>query len=634
MLYSNYIKNSSKDGRSNIYRSPKCANGFISYLNVKTLYEVFIFGYRKNPNAKCLGEIKELNPIRYDWLTYTNVFDAVSILGSRLLEENYLIYQNDAGNINSSNFIGILLQNSSNYIITELACHLFSYISVPIYDTFSPNTIEMILNQTKIKILFVDNKNIKKLLELTHYYALKKIVSYHKIDNDIISKFRDIGIDIIAYSDFCGEIICKQFIAPKPGFVASICYTCGTMGEPKGVILTHENIIGTITGAVYNNIIFNDTDTYISYLPLTHIFEKIHISSILYGGGSIGFSRGDINLLLDDIKTLQPTIFPIIPVLYNRIYDMIMHSINSNVFSRNLFHLGYKLAKYDYRISNTLLEKTLFKSIREELGGRVRLMISGTALIESKILDFMKVCFCCNVIEQYGLTETTACISFTKQYDKTLGHIGGPITCGEICVNRVPHLEYISDVVNNVVKGELLYRGDNVFQGYYSGTDESCGNEYQIDYNLTNNVLDKDGWFHTGDFVEILNNGAIRLIGRISNIIKLDNGEFISFEKIQSTLETVPNVYQAFVYGENKKSNIIALLVLKDRTQIPNIETDLMAHMDTTCRTSGFKQFEIPNRILILNTPFTVENGCMTPTFKLKREQIIKKYNSILRIQF
>jgi long-chain acyl-CoA synthetase len=354
------------------------------------------------------------------------------------------------------------------------------------------------------------------------------------------------------------------------------------------------------------------------------MFEKTIIASIFYGGGSIGFSRGYIELLLDDVKALKPTIFPSIPVLYNRIYDIIMSNINSNTLSKNLFNIAYKLAKYDYMVSNMLLEKTLFKSIRDELGGKVRLMISGVSTTNHKILEFMKLCFRCNIIQIYGLSETALCISIVNHNDKNLNNVGCPTVCGETCVKRNYSLN------NNIIEGELLYRGANLFKGYYSGTDESCGNEYQIDNIITDKLIDKDGWFHTGDFVKILNNGAIQFIDRISNIIKLDNGEFISFEKIERTLETVPNIYQSFVYGENVKSSIIALLVLKDRTKIPNIEIDIIAHINKIFRSSELYDFEIPSRILILDVPFTLQNGLLTPTFKLQRDQIIKKYITLI----
>jgi long-chain acyl-CoA synthetase len=360
------------------------------------------------------------------------------------------------------------------------------------------------------------------------------------------------------------------------------------------------------------------------------MFEKTLIASIFYGGGSIGFSRGHIELLLDEVKALKPTIFPSIPVLYNHIYDIIMNNINSNTLSKNLFDIGYNLAKYDYRFSNMLLEKTLFKSIRNELGGKVRLIISGVSTTDPKILEFMKVCFRCNVMQIYGLSETVSCISIVNHHDKNLNNVGCPSVCGEICVKRNYNLEYLYSLDNNVIEGELLYRGANLFKGYYSGSDESCGNQYQIDNIITDKVLDQDGWFHTGDFIKILNNGAICFIDRISNIIKLDNGKFISFEKIERTLETVPNIYQSFVYGENAKSTIIALLVLKDRTQIPNIEIDIIAHINTIFRNSELYDFEIPSRILILDASFTLQNGLLTPTFKLQRQQIIKKYITLI----
>ena len=519
MLYSQFSNKSNIENYSNIYRSPQCPNELISYINVQTLFSAFMWGYKKNPKAKCLGEIKEQNPIEYKWFTYINVLDSANILGSRLLEETYLSNQTSKNQIDNSNFIGILSKNCVNALIIELTCYFNSYISVPILETFSLSNIDMILSQTKLKIIFVDSKNLDKLLDIENYYSLKKIVCFEKIYNDSIDKFKKHDIVLIYYGDFCGEIICKEFVKPNPSFVATICYTVGTVGHPKGVILTHENIIASMTGYIYNNIVLNNPDIHINYLPLSNMCEKNIILSIFFGGGCVGFSRGDINLLLDDINALQPTIFASTPTLFKQLYDIIIDNLNSDIITRNLFYYGYKISKYDYSISNTILQKTIFKAIRNKLGGKIRFMIIGMGCIENDIIDFMKVCFNCIVIQQYGLTETAGCISLTNHYDKIIGHNGGPIICGEFCLKRYRNLECFSIGTDTPFKGELLYKGYNLFKGYYTGLNQTNTDNYQIDTHLTNSYIDKHGWFHTGDYVSLLKNGAICYIGRIDILV-------------------------------------------------------------------------------------------------------------------
>jgi len=630
MLYSQVSSKSNIENYSNVFRSPKCINNLISHINAQTLYSAFMFGYKKNSKAKCLGEIKELEPIKYEWLSYSNVLDATNILGTRLIEETYLSNQTISGEFTNSNFIGILTKNSSNALITELTCYFNSYISVPIYESFNLDVIELILSQTKLKIIFVDTKNVYKLLDIKNYYSLQKIVCYEKIDNDIIEKFRLNNIIIIYYGEFCGTVICKEFVKPKPNYVATICYTNEIIGETKGVILTHDNIIASMTGYIYKDIVLNKPDIHINYLPLSNMFEKSLILSVFFGGGCTGFSRGNIDLLLDDIKALKPTILSSVPMIYKHIYDLIMSNLNSDMLTRNLFYYGYKISKYDFNLPNTFLKKTIYKSIRNQLGGDIRIMIIGNGIIESKIVDFMKICFDCIVIQQYGLTETAGCISLSNHYDKLSNNVGGPIVCGEFCIKRLPHFEFSVDKIYTLLKGELLYRGVNLFKGYYTGITKENGDVYQIDTDLHNMHIDNDGWYHTGDYVVILKNGAIRFIDRIDNIVKIGNDNILSYEKIERIIEMVPNIHQSIVYYKNDTSTIVTLVVLKDRLDMPNLETDLLAQINTICRDLGVLKCEIPTHVSIINAPFTIENGLLTPLYKLQRNQIIKKYMTII----
>lgn len=630
MQHSIIYEKNRNDINSCIFRSKKCKDNLISNINVTTIYGVFMSGFNKGKYAKCLGEIKELNPIKYDWILYNNVYDYTNILASRLMDEHYLSYQKTGNSIDNSNFIGIMSKNGINSFITELTCYFNSYISVPIYEKFSLDVIENILCDTQLKILFVDTKNLIKLLDLKKYHSLHKIVCFEKVDKDIVNKLKLLNIILIYYIDFCGEIICKEFVKPNSKFIATLNYTDDSSIETKGVLLTHANIIASMTAYIYHDIVLNKPDIHLNYLPLPNIFEKNIIFSILFGGGCIGFSRGDINLLFNEINALKPTVLSSIPYLFKNLYNTILLNLDKNIITRNLFDYIYKIAKYEYTIPNIFLERTIFKRIKEELGGNLRLIIIGYGSLEPKIIDFMKVCFDCCIIQQYGLTETSSCIALSNPYTKILKSHGIPVVSGEFCIRANSELSINIDKNNTFIHGELLYRGYNLFHNYFIGWTEEDDNLIKKNHVSKIRYIDKDGWFHSGDYVSIINNGSIFYIDKIENIVKIENGIYISYEQIEKVIELVPNIARCMVYYIPDKLKLIALIVLENRFAYPNIEIDILDHINSLCRNAGFKNYEIPTNIAIIDNSFTIDNGMLTSMYRLNRINILNKYNILI----
>ena len=605
--YAEPIPFSSSDRHTSIYRSS--ARSMIIY-DYKTLYDVFIRSFSMHPERPCHGRLVDS---KYEWKTYDQVYRDIIRLGSNLMD--YVKPQTTTGRISCDNFIGIYASNSVEWATVDLACSFFSLVSVSIYDSLGREGIEEILKQTGLTVLFTTVDKIKTLETLKSTYNLRTIIV---MDRNINLEHLSINDTMIkTWDDFNEKNNIRIPIRPNKDMVATICYTSGTTGVPKGAVLTHWNIVSVMSAGQLKGIRLDENDCHLSYLPMAHMFERIVQTVAYYGGCRIGFSRGDPKLIVEDIKLLRPTIFPSVPRLYNRIYDMILKSIHEKgSITNTIFNMGFSLGQMYRPIVNSILGKTIFKNIRAVLGGRVRLMITGSAPIQPEVLEFMRVCFGCPVIEGYGQTETAAGVSLTAIDDHTVGHVGGPLACNEVRLESVEEMNYLA----GEMKGEICYRGDNIFKGYYGGTEE----KYGIDPIKTAEAIDKDGWLHSGDIGQIMPNGSIKIIDRKKNIFKLSQGEYIAPEKLENIYSLCPDIHQIFIYGDSLQSSLIGLVYGEKNEKV------LLEQIKKIGKEHGLKGLEIPTAIARLPELMTVENGLLTPTFKFKRHEIARHYNDLI----
>ncbi|XP_049722628.1 long-chain-fatty-acid--CoA ligase 1 isoform X4 [Elephas maximus indicus] len=568
------------------------------YDDVRTLYEVFQRGMQVSNNGPCLGSRKPDQP--YEWLSY------------------------------------------KEWVIIEQGCFAYSMVVVPLYETLGSEAITYIVNKAELSLVFVDKvekaKHLLDGVENKLIPGLKIIVLMDSYGSDLVELGSKCGVEIISMKALqnLGRANRQKPKPPAPEDIAVICFTSGTTGNPKGALVTHQNIISVCSAFVKiteNTILPCPDDTLISFLPLAHMFEAVVECIMLCHGAKIGFFQGDIRLLMDDLKVLQPTVFPVVPRLLNRMFDRIFGQANTTL-KRWLLDFASKRKEAELRSgivrNNSLWDRLIFHKIQSSLGGKVRLMVTGAAPVSPTVLTFLRAALGCQFYEGYGQTECAAGCCLTVPGDWTAGHVGPPMPCSYVKLVDVEEMNYVAAQG----EGEVCVKGANVFKGYWK------------DPAKTAEALDKDGWLHTGDIGKWLPNGTLKIIDRKKHIFKLSQGEYIAPEKIENIYIRSEPVAQVFVHGESLQSFLIAIVVPDVETLCPwaqkrglegsfeelcrnkDVKKAILEDMVRLGKDSGLKPFEQIKDIALHRELFSVDNGLLTPTMKAKRPELRNYFRS------
>ncbi|CAK6441353.1 unnamed protein product [Pipistrellus nathusii] len=602
------------------------------YDDVRTVHESFQRGVRISMDRPCLG-FRKTGQL-YEWLSYRQVAEMSECVGSALVHKGFKAAPDQ--------YIGIFSQNRPEWVVIEYGCFAYSMVPVPLYDNLGREAVTYIINSAELALVFVDKPEKANLLlegvENTSTPGLKIIVVMDSYESDLLELGNKCGVEIISMKamEDLGRANRQKPKPPAPEDLAVICFTSGTTGHPKGAMLTHRNIVSNFSGILKvteGAIGLNASDTLISFLPLAHMYEQLLESAILCHGARIGFFQGDIKLLMDDLKMLQPTIFPVVPRLLTHMLDRIWGEANT-IPKRLLLDFASKRKQAEIRRgvirNNSLWDTLIFRKIQSELGGNVRLMITGAAPVSAKVLTFMRAALGCQFYEGYGETECTACCSMTIPGEWTAGHVGAPVPCNLIKLVDAKEINYLA--ANG--EGEVCVKGANVFQGYLKNPAK------------TKEALDGEGWLHTGDIGKWLPNGTLKIIDRKKHIFKLAQGEYIAPEKIENIYQRSEPVAQVFVHGDSLEAFLIAVVVpdaealgrwarkrglagsFEELCCSKEVNKAILEDLVRLGEESGLNAIEQVKGITLHPEPFSVENGLLTPTMKAKRPELRSYFKS------
>ena len=652
-----------KEGETQVVRHPTTAKGELRqtmHLGLKTMWETFEHNLKVGrAKQNFIGYRKKINKIelekKYTWITYEEANRKI-LNFARGLNVLNLCPIHEIENDDSFRLLGIYSKNRPEWLLSYFGAVRDSITIVTVYDTLGDIALEYIFNQTRLTTIVLEAKVLEKFYNLAKEQKTGKIKNLIVLDKDENEKFceelKNLEFNILTWEQVAKEGEEKgndvELHLPGPDTISTINYTSGTTGNPKGAKVTHNSIIlNTDVIEMLGLYLKEESDIYLSFLPLAHIMETLIMAVLVSRGIPIGFYNGDAKKLVEDAQILHPTAMCGVPRIFQRVYDVINENLKKNSnFVQKIFKTAISIKIKDYTekgiLTNPFWDNLVFKKVRNILGGRMRFMLIGSAPMDGYVLNFLRCALSCEIVEGYGQTEDAAGILLTKTYDPKTGHLGGPGYSAELKLIDVPDLDYKSTDVDPETgnwrpRGELCVRGPVLFKGYLSLKKE------------TKESLDEDGWLHSGDVAMIIpeHGNAFRIIDRVKNMFKLQQGEYVAPEKLENKLAKCKYIEQVFVYGDSLQTYLVGILVPKAKDVIEFLKSkgienvskdnykdyfededlikDILKEIDNYSRHNDIKGFEIIKKIYLSKEPFSIDNNLLTTTLKLRRH-IAKKH--------
>ena len=495
----------------------------------------------------------------------------------------------------------LISENRPEWFIADLSIMLSDGITVPAYTTYAENDYDYILNDCTPSIIFVSNiEQFNKLKNIINDKKfIKKIFSFEKLPN--------VEIDYIVLEDLKKNNNKKNLLTHKSLALrkdpSCIIYTSGTQGNPKGVILSHGGILNNCEGAIdiLKPLLTKEQPRFLTWLPLSHSYEHT-VQFVQITVAARIFYAESIDKLVKNMNDCSPEIMTAVPRFYQNLYQKINVSFKKATGLKKklifkMLELGLKKIKKENlnifeKIQDKILEKLVRKKIKSQFGGSLKTFVSGGGALDKEVGYFLNA-IGLPTLQGYGLTETSPVVSCNPINDIRIDTVGPP---------------FKGNAVKIAEDGEILVKGENVMLGYWNNKEE------------TEKVL-KDGWLHTGD-IGVFENNFLKITDRKKDILITPGGDNISPLKIENELVNLEFIDQAVVYGDNKPY-LVALLVLNDEfsnISIKKINTEINKLNNYFAKIENIKKF------FVIKEKFTIENGMLTPTLKLKRYKIINKY--------
>lgn len=575
------------------------------------LFDIIPFQIKNFPRTDSVSDKKEGKWISFSSQEAQSIIDKFSLGLLKL-------------GVNRGDKLAIISPNRTEWNFVDLGILQTGCVDVPVYPNISIQEYEYIFNDSEVKYAFVANEDLYEKISSIKpkIKSLVEIYSFDKIEGK--KHWKEI-LDIADESlrDKLNQI--KESI--KPDDLATIIYTSGTTGTQKGVMLSHNNIISNVN-SIHKIMPIGKNDRVISFLPICHIFERTAVYYYMRIGAAIYYAES-IDKVGDNLKEIKPNYFTTVPRLLEKIYDRIMEvGRNLKQPKQAIFGWAVNLANHYqpqgktnwfYNLRLWFARKLVFAKWLEALGGEVKGIISGAAALQPRLGRIFTAAGV-NIVEGYGLTETSPVITCNRFEDYYIGTVGYPIPDVEIKLDQDT--------------GEILTKGPNVMLGYYNKPEE------------TKKAIDKEGWFHTGDIGIMINDKYLKITDRLKEVFKLSGGKFVAPLPIENKMKESLFIRNIMVIGENEK--FCAALVVPEfdfikkwceKKSVKDYLQNGMTCSDAVKERIGkeiqhynkrFSHIEQVKKFELVDRDWTVETGELTPTLKLKRREIMKNYKHLI----
>ena len=568
--------------------------------NLNSLIELFFYqADKQNKKSIFLQWLNPNNKKTYTWEeTQKNILKL-----SKTIKEN----------IKEGDRCLLVSENRPEWFISDLAIMLSGGITVPAYTTYTEEDYKYLIEDCEPSLVIVSNNEMLKKLSNTinEKDFIKKVITLDEV-NKVINNLNLIGKE--KYLDF-STILKNNLLEEdknqnnklKRTSPACIIYTSGTGGNPKGVILSHGGILNNLVGACeIMKPLFNSRPVFLTWLPLSHSYEHCVQFAQIAVGAKVFYAE-KIEKLLENIFEAKPTIMTAVPRFYQNLYNKININLKKQTgFKAKLIEVTLRLGKkkllnqrmtFSEKLLNLIVEALVRKKIKKQFGGNLKAFVSGGGALDKEIGEFLNSVGL-PTLQGYGLTETSPVVSCNPIHKIKVETVGPPFKGNQV---------KIAD------DGEILVKGENVMLGYWNKKEE------------TDKVI-IDGWLHTGDIGEIdSEDGYLKITDRKKDIIVNAGGDNISPAKIENMITNEPEIDQCMIYGD-KKNYLVALIVpskdfLKEKEKINNVIEKINKKLTL---------LEKIKRIQLIDENFSIENGLMTPTMKVKRKKVTEKYKNQL----